>query len=53
MNKYETNMIKDRLNKQQQIIKTEHRKPKRERDNKSLNIALKKSQIYKRWLNEK
>ena len=52
MTEKEIDMLKDRLHNQQVIIKEEHRKSKALRNTKRLEVAFKKSQTLKKWINE-
>jgi len=51
MNAKEKVFIQGKYNDQGIIIKTEHRKPKAQRNQNTLIIAKKKQAVYKRWLN--
>lgn len=48
----EINLLQSKLQEQQVIIKDEHRKPKKMRNQKVLQVALVKSKTYKRWIDE-
>jgi len=47
------NSLIERENEEvQEFIKSQHRLPKLQRDQRSLDVATKKAKLYKRWLKE-
>jgi len=52
MNHSERQMIKDKLQKSSDFIRSENRKPKDERNLKAVQVAKTRTETFKRWLNE-